>query len=148
MRALNVILFLCFGVVFSYSKVCEDYYYKLQEYEKNQEKIFKDAHKNATIDELWGIAITECNNVSKPTLSACVYIYKKFLDQKKEVAKKANILDVINNIISLYLAEKNTSLNFGNYKINIAVQDAQKILEAWQQRGLCYKRSIFGTSGS
>lgn len=140
MRVFRILLVLCFGVVFSYSKVCEDYYYKLQEYEKNQEKIFKEDHKNATSDELWNIAITECNNGSKPTLSACVYIYKNFLDQKKEVAKKANILDVINNIIRLYMAENNISLkkadeNFGNYKINIAVQDAQKVLEAWHKGG-------------
>lgn len=140
MQVFRVLLVLCFGVVFSYSKVCEDYHYKLQEYEKNQEKIFKEAHKNTTGDELWNIAITECNNGSKPTLSACVYIYKNFLDQKKEVAKKANIPNVINNIISLYMAENDTSLkkadeNFENYKINIAVQDAQKILEAGHKGG-------------
>ena len=140
MRVFRVLLVLCFGVAFSYSKVCEDYYHKLQGYEKNQEKIFKEAHKNATSDELWNIAITECNNDSKPTLSACVYIYKNFLDQEKEVAKKANILNVINNIIRLYMAENNTSLkkadeNFVNYKINIATQDAQKILEALHKGG-------------
>lgn len=140
MRVFRVLLVLCFGVVFSYSKVCEYYYYKLQEYEKNQEKIFKEAHKNATSDELWNIATTECNKYSKPALSACVYIYKNFLDKEKEVAKKANILDVIDNIISVYITENNTSLkkideNFRNYKIIIAVQDAQKVLEIWHKGG-------------
>lgn len=140
MQVFRVLLLFCFSFIFSYAKVCEDYYYKLQEYEKNQEKFFKEAHKNATGDELWNIAITECNNDSKPTLSACVYIYKNFLDQEKEVAKKANILDVIDNIISIYIAEKDTSLkktdeNFENYKIIIAVQDAQKIIEAWYKGG-------------
>ena len=142
MRVFRVLLVLCLGVVFSYSKVCEDYHYKLQEYEFQQISMFKTAHKNATDDELWNTAAKECEKNDPTAIPACIYLYKNFLKQNfenKNVAK-INILNVLDTIAVFYMAEakkqiKDTEKNFINYKIVVIAQDTEKVTKALYDGG-------------
>lgn len=142
MQVSRVLLVLCFGVVFSYSKVCEDYHYKLQEYEFQQISMFKTAHKNATDDELWNIAAKECEGNKPTAIPSCIYLYKNILKQNFENknVSKINILNVLDAIAVFYMAEaknqiKDTEKNFINYKIIIIAQDEEKVAKALYDGG-------------
>lgn len=142
MRVFRVLLVLCFGVVFSYAKVCDDYQYRLQEYETGQILMFKTAHKNATDHELWNIAAKKCEENEPTAIPACIYLYKNILKQNfenKNVAK-INIFNVLDTIAGFYMAEakkqiKDTEKNFINYKIVIIAQDEEKVAKALYDGG-------------
>ena len=142
MRIFRVLLILCLGVVFSYAKVCEDYYYKLLEYETRQISMFKTAHKNATDDELWNIAAKECEGNKPTAIPSCIYLYKNILKQNFENknVSKINILNVLDTIAVFYMAEaknqiKDTEKNFINYKIIIIAKDEEKVAKALYDGG-------------
>ena len=107
MQVSRVLLLFFFSFIFSYAKVCEDYQYKLQEYETRQILMFKTAHKNATDDELWNIAAKECEGNKPTTIPSCIYLYKNILKQNFENknVSKINILNVLDTIAVFYMAE-------------------------------------------
>lgn len=142
MRVFRVLLVLCFGVVFSYSKVCEDYQYKLQEYEFQQISTFKATHKNATDDELWNTAAKECGKNDTMAIPACIYLYKNFMKQNFENKNIStiNLFYVLETISVFYMAEfkkqkKDTEKNFINYKILSIAQDMEKVAKALYDGG-------------
>lgn len=142
MQVSRVLLLFCFSFIFSYAKVCEDYQYRLQEYETRQISMFKTAHKNATDDELWNIAAKECEGNKPTAIPSCIYLYKNILKQNfenKNVAK-INIFNVLDTIAGFYMAEakkqiKDTEKNFINYKIVIIAQDEEKVAKALYDGG-------------
>nr|WP_315520552.1 hypothetical protein [uncultured Campylobacter sp.] len=141
MQVFRVLLALCFGVVFSYSKVCEDYQYKLQEYEFQQISIFKATHKNAMDDEMWNIAAKECEENNSTAIPACIYLYKNVLKQNFENKNisKINLFYVLDTIAGFYIAEakkqENTKKNFINYKIVAIAEDTEKAAKALYDGG-------------
>lgn len=142
MQVSRVLLLFFFSFIFSYAKVCEDYQYKLQEYETRQILMFKTAHKNATDDELWNIAAKKCEENEPTAIPACIYLYRNILKQNfenKNVAK-INILNVLDTIAVFYMAEakkqiKDTEKNFINYKIVVIAQDTEKVTKALYDGG-------------
>jgi len=142
MQVSRVLLLFFFSFIFSYAKVCEDYQYKLQEYETRQILMFKTAHKNATDDELWNIAAKECEGNKPTTIPSCIYLYKNILKQNFENknVSKINILNVLDTIAVFYMAEakkqiKDTEKNFINYKIVVIAQDTEKVTKALYDGG-------------
>lgn len=142
MQVSRILLVLCLGAIFSCAEVCEDYQYKLQEYEFQQISTFKATHKNATDDELWNIAAKECEGNKPTAIPSCIYLYKNFLKQNfenKNVAK-INIFNVLDTIAAFYMAEakkqiKDTEKNFINYKIIAIARDEEKVAKALYDGG-------------
>ena len=141
MQVSRVLLVLCLGAIFSCAEVCEDYQYKLQEYEFQQISTFKATHKNATDDELWNIAAKECEGNKPTAIPSCIYLYKNILKQNfdNKNLSKINIINVLDNIIDFYIAQdktkKETEANFSNYKIATIVQYKREVVKALHDSG-------------
>ena len=141
MRVSRVLLLFFFSFIFSYAKVCEDYQYKLQEYETRQILMFKTVHKNATDDELWNIAAKECEGNKPTAIPSCIYLYKNILKQNFENknVSKIDIINVLDNIIDFYIAQdktkKEAEANFSNYKIATIAQYKREVVNALHDSG-------------